>query len=177
MTRPDTFDLGEALALLGRTPESLRALLEGLPPAWVEATEGSATWSPRAVLRHLLHAEATNWVPRATHLAQGRSGPLPSFDRRYLPAEERPIAALLTDFAEARRQSLGALRDLAPTPADLRRTGHHADLGTVSLGQLLATWVVHDLDHVVQIARTLAKRYAREVGPWSAYLSVLRDRT
>jgi uncharacterized damage-inducible protein DinB len=178
MTRPDPFDLGEALALLERTPASLCALLEHLPQDWLEATEGGATWSPREVVGHLLYCERANWLPRASHILQG-GGPLPPFDRHRHLSEyrDRPADALLAEFAEARRQSLATLRGMKLTPADLNRTGQHPDLGTVSLGQLLATWVVHDLDHMVQVARTLAKRYAREVGPWSAYLSVLRDRT
>jgi uncharacterized damage-inducible protein DinB len=174
----DAFRLDEAVAVLGRTPASLGALLAGLPESWVRATEGEGTWSAYDVVGHLVHGERTDWMPRARHILAGEAGPFEPFDRTAQFAESggRSVEELLATFAELRRENVAALARLNLTDADMGRKGRHPELGEVTLGQLLATWVVHDLDHVGQIARTMAKAYARAVGPWSAYLSILRDR-
>ena len=171
--------LGDAVAILERTPASLAALLNGLPDTWTRATEGGETWSPYDVIGHLIHAEHTDWVPRAALIMEGKMRPFTPFDRQAQFAESKgkSLAELLAEFAAARRDSLSALTRMGLTDRDLPRQGMHPELGSVTLGQLLATWVVHDLDHVTQVARTMAKTYTRAVGPWSAYLSVLRDRT
>jgi DinB superfamily len=171
--------LADAVAILERTPASLAALLDGLPDTWIRATEGKDTWSPYDVIGHLIHAERTDWIPRAALIVEGTMRPFAPFDREAQFEESRgkTLAELLAEFAAARRDSLSALKRMGLTDRDLPRPGMHPELGSVSLGQLLATWVVHDLDHVTQVARTMAKTYTEAVGPWSAYLSVLRDRT
>jgi uncharacterized damage-inducible protein DinB len=176
--RPELFNLSEAVALLERTPASLSALLTGLPDIWVRATEGEGTWSPYDVVGHLIHGERTDWIPRARHILAGERRPFEPFDRTAQLTESRgqSLDELLTTFAALRRESLAALAGMNLTEAHLSMTGQHPELGEVTLGQLLATWVVHDLDHVGQISRTMAKVYAGEVGPWGAYLSILRDR-
>ena len=171
-------DLKEIIAVLERTPASLTALLEGLPDTWVNATEGGETWSPYDVIGHLIHGEHTDWIPRARHILAGETRPFDKFDRTAQFGESRgkSLGELLATFAELRRENVEALSGMRLTKEDLERRGLHPELGEVTLGQLLATWVVHDLDHVGQIARTMAKAYAVAVGPWSAYLSILRDR-
>jgi len=171
-------DLKDAVALLSRTPASLSALLEGLPDVWTGATEGGGTWSPYDVVGHLIHGERTDWIQRARHILAGESRPFDKFDRtaQFDDSRGKSLGELLETFAELRRGSLAALSDMNLSDEDLGRKGLHPELGEVTLGQLLATWVVHDLDHVGQIARTMAKAYAGAVGPWSAYLSILRDR-
>jgi uncharacterized damage-inducible protein DinB len=173
------FDLADAIALLERTPATLAALLEGLPGTWTAATEGEKTWSPYDVIGHLIHAERTDWIPRVRHILSGEKRPFETFDReaQFRESRGKTLAELLATFAELRRQSLAALAGMKLTDADLARSGVHPELGAVTLGQLLATWVVHDLDHTGQIARTMAKRYTDAVGPWTAYLSILHDRT
>ncbi len=176
---PETeFDLDEAIAALERTPAALRAILEGLPDRWTRATEGPGTWSPLDVLGHLIHGERTDWIPRTRHILSGESRPFDPFDREAQFAESRgaTLPDLLDRFEAARRESLAALRELKLTAADLGRTGTHPVFGTVTLSQLLATWTVHDFDHIGQIVRTMAKVYRAEVGPWKAYLSILADR-
>ncbi len=170
--------LDDAMALLERTPASLSALLDGLPETWIRATEGEGTWSPYDVIGHLIHGERTDWIPRARHILSGETRPFDPFDRTAQFSESRgkDLGELLATFAELRRESLEALRSMQLTDEDLDRRGQHPELGEVTLGQLLATWAVHDMDHVTQIARTMAKAYAGATGPWSAYLSVLRDR-
>jgi hypothetical protein len=175
---PEEFRIDEAVAVLERTPAALTSMLGGLPEVWVRATEGERTWSPYDVVGHLIHGEHTDWIPRARHILSGEPGPFAPFDRtaQFTESAGRPLAELLATFAELRARNLDELRAMNLGEDDLRRTGLHPELGSVTLGELLATWVVHDLDHVAQIARTMAKVYVGAVGPWEAYLSILRDR-
>jgi uncharacterized damage-inducible protein DinB len=174
----DLPEIGDAIAVLERTPATLATLLAGLPDVWVKATEGEATWSPYDVIGHLIHGERADWIPRARHILAGDMQPFEPFDREAQFAESRgrSLGELLATFASLRRANLATLSGLRLTRDDLRRRGLHPDLGEVTLGQLLATWVVHDLDHVGQVARTMAKVYGATVGPWQEYLSILRDR-
>jgi hypothetical protein len=176
--RHEGFSIDEAVAILERTPASLGALLNGLPETWTEATEGDGTWSPYDVIGHLIHGERTDWIPRARHIMAGETRPFEPFDMAAHSAESRgkDLDQLLATFADLRRENVAALVRMNLTEGDLDRAGLHPELGEVTLGQLLATWVVHDLDHVAQIARTMAKVYAEATGPWSRYLSILRDR-
>jgi DinB superfamily len=176
--RHDGFSLDDALAILGRTPTSLSSLLAGLPETWARATEGEGTWSPYDVIGHLIHGERTDWLPRARHIMAGETRPFDPFDRtaQFTESEGKSLCELLETFADLRRENLDALSGMKLTDDDLGRKGLHPALGEVTLAQLLATWVVHDLDHLAQVARTMAKVYGEAVGPWSAYLSVLRDR-
>jgi hypothetical protein len=170
------FRLDRALEILARTPPTLDALLRGLPDAWVRANEGGETWSPYDVVGHLIHGERTDWIPRARIvLEHGTSRAFDAFDRRaqFAASKGKSLEELLDEFALLRTASLESLPALALRPADLERTGRHPDFGVVTLGQLLATWVVHDLGHLAQIARTMSKQYGGDVGPWRAYLPVL----
>jgi hypothetical protein len=171
-------NLDDMVAILARTPASLTALLEGLPDTWVTATEGGETWSPYDVIGHLIHGERTDWIPRARHILASETRPFDTFDRtaQFTQSQGLSLSELLATFAVLRRDNVAVLAGMNLTSADLSRTGQHPELGVVTLGQLLATWVVHDLDHLGQIARTMSKVYADAVGPWSAYLSVLQDR-
>jgi hypothetical protein len=174
----DGFNLDEAVAILERTPASLSALLTGVPDRWVRVTEGDGTWSPYDVIGHLIHGERTDWIPRARHIMSGERRAFEPFDRtaQFTESTGMGLGELLATFSELRRENIAQLVGMNLTSADLNRTGLHPALGEVRLRQLLATWVVHDLDHVGQIVRTMAKAYADAVGPWSEYLSILRDR-
>ena len=170
------FAIDDAVAILSRTPAALDALLRGLPANWVAAHEGGSTWSPFDVIGHLIHGEHTDWIPRARIILEhGDTRAFDAFDRfaQFAAFEGRTMDSLLDEFAVARRGSLDALTGMALTTADLDRRGRHPQLGPVTLRQLLATWVAHDLDHVVQCSRVLAQQYADEVGPWRAYLRVI----
>ena len=170
--------LDDAVAILQRTPASLRALLDGLPDTWIRATEGEDSWSPYDVIGHLIHGERTDWIPRAHHIFVGETRAFEPFDRmaQFTTSQGTSMGELLATFADLRRANVSTLLAMNLTDDDLARKGLHPELGTVSLGELLATWVVHDLDHVAQIVRTMAKVYAKSTGPWIAYLSILRDR-
>jgi hypothetical protein len=174
----ERFKLDDASAVLERTPACLSALLSGLPDTWVTATEGEGTWSPYDVMGHLIHGEHTDWIPRARHILAGESRPFEKFDRtaQFTESGGKSLGELLATFAELRRENVATLAGMKLTEDDFARRGTHPELGEVTLGQLLATWVVHDLDHVAQVARVMAKTYADAVGPWQAYLSILRDR-
>ncbi len=168
--------LDDALAVLSRTPSSLDAMLRGLPDSWLRAAEGPETWSPFDVVGHLIGGERTDWVPRLrVILEHGDSRAFEPFDRTamFRESQGKNISQLLDTFAALRSQNLDAVRALKLQPADLARTGLHPSLGPVTLGQLLATWVTHDMTHVVQISRVIAKQYADEVGAWRQYIGVL----
>jgi hypothetical protein len=172
-----TFELETAVALLARTPAVLDTWLRDLPDAWLRCNEGDATWCAKDVVGHLIHGEDDDWIPRARHvLAHGDAVPFAPFDRfaQDVRFAGRTLPSLLDEFAAKRRASLDALAALDLTPADLARPGRHPALGEVTLRQLLATWVAHDLTHVAQIARVMAKRYAIDVGPWREYLRILQ---
>ena len=170
------FMMEEAIAILTRTPSTLDALLRGLPDGWIAATEGTDTWSPFDVVGHLIHGERTDWIPRARIiLEQGEARAFDSFDRfaQFADSKGKPLGELLDEFAALRQDNLRALAALRLTDGDLDRCGKHPALGTVTVRQLLATWVAHDLDHVVQISRVIARQYSDEVGPWRAYLRII----
>src|SRR5262249_54167175 len=155
-----------ALPVLQRTPAVLRSLLLGLPSEWTDATEGPGTWSPFDVVGHLIHGERTDWVPRGEHLLRyGDAVPFPPFDRgaMFTASSGRTLPELLETFEEARETSLARLRALGLTDADLDRRGRHPEFGVVTMGQHLATWVAHDLGHIHQIVRVMARRYGDAV--------------
>jgi hypothetical protein len=170
------FDPADSIAILERTPSVLRALLEGLPRDWTHSNEGPDSWSPFNVIGHLIDGEETDWMARAhIILTQGgnhRFEPLDRFRHLHTP-KDRTITELLNQFAELRASNLKELKQLKLDRTTLRLTGEHPEFGTVTLEQLLATWVVHDFGHLAQIARVMAKQYQEAVGPWQAYLPVL----
>ncbi|HEV8522989.1 MAG TPA: DinB family protein [Terriglobales bacterium] len=170
------FQLAEAVEVLTRTPATLNTMLRGLPQGWIRATEGRETWSPFDVVGHLIHGELTDWMPRLRIiLEQGESRPFDPFDRfaQFENSKGKTLEQLLDEFSGLRAENVLDLNRLALRPEQFAVKGTHPALGTVTLGQLLATWVVHDLTHIVQISRVMAKRYGDDVGPWRAYLSVL----
>jgi hypothetical protein len=172
------FDLDLSLEVLERTPATLRALLQGVSAPWAGGTEGPDTFSPFDVVGHLIDGEETDWIPRARLiLAQGPNRRFEPFDRLRHRARNasRGLDSLIAEFATLRAGNVGVLRCWHLTDAQLDLTGEHPSLGPVTLRQLLATWVVHDLEHLAQVARVMAKHYRHEVGPWTPFLPVLTD--
>lgn len=170
------FDLASGIAVLERTPPTMRAMLSGLSSAWTDATEGPDTWSPYIIVGHMVHAEHADWIPRARIiLDQGADRRFAPFDRlaQFRESEGKSLPTLLDEFDEARAQSLATLQGWRLTDAQLELQGEHPAFGAVSLRQLLATWVGHDLGHIAQTARVMAKQYQDAVGPWRAYLPVM----
>jgi hypothetical protein len=172
-------NLKETISLLEQTPQVMRALLDGLPDDLIRCNEGPGTWSAFDVLGHLIHGEKTDWVPRAKIiLNEGEKHPFDPFDREAMleSSKGKNLAELLEEFDHLRRENLETLRAMNLSSSDYERKGMHPALGSVTLGELLATWVVHDLDHLTQVLRVRAKHFGSAVGPWKAYLSVLDDR-
>jgi hypothetical protein len=168
--------LDESISILTRTPVALDALLRGLPETWTRATEGPGTWSPYVVIGHLIHCDKTDWMPRlAIILEHGPSRPFDPFDReaQLRQDQSKPLSTLLDEFSRLRRDNLARLRILNLQPAQLELQGTHPDLGPVTARQLLATWTAHDLGHILQVSRVMARRYKTDVGPWAKYLSVM----
>lgn len=172
------FELDRSIEVLSRTPGALQALLGDLSASWTRGNEGPDTFSAFDVVGHLIDGEETDWIPRARIiLAQGpdpRFQPYDRFRHRTRNAG-RSLEALLTEFARLRADSLDLLRGWQLTPEQLALEGIHLTLGRATLQQLIATWVVHDLGHLAQIARVMAKQYRDSVGPWAAFLPVLTD--
>ena len=170
------FSLEDAVPVLSRTPVVLRTLLRDLPESWIRGTEGPDSWSPFDIVGHLIHGERTDWMVRTeVLLAHGESRPFTPFDRvaMFEASRGKTLHQLLDLFAELRAANLLRLASLKLTTEDLDRQGRHPELGRVTLGELLATWVAHDLSHIAQIARVMGKQYTDAVGPWRAYLPML----
>ena len=170
--------LADTIALLDRTPRVVHELLGGLPDTWLDTPDTPEGWTPRDVVGHLISAELDDWIPRAELIVEhGTDQPFEPFDRFAHVERDKgvPLAELIIRFDQLRGESLGRLRELVGDD-DLDRVGRHPELGEVTMRQLLATWAVHDLDHVAQIYAALAGSYDDEVGPWKAYLGILLRR-
>ena len=170
------FDLADGVAVLERTPATLRAMLSGLAAGWIDGNEGPDTWSPYVILGHLVHAEKDDWVPRAKIiLAQGPQRRFTPYDRfaQFEESKGKSLADLLDEFDTLRRENVATLAGWNLGDKQLALEGEHPAFGLVTLRQLLATWVVHDLGHIAQVARVMAKQYKSAIGPWRAYLPVV----
>jgi len=171
------FEIENAVAVLSATPGTLRALLGGLSDGWTSSSDNSDSWQAFDVVGHLIHGEETDWITRARIiLEQGENRTFVPFDRfaQFDNSKGKSLSDLLAEFEEARAKSLSELQSWNLTDEQLELKGMHPELGEVTLGQLLATWVVHDLNHIRQIATSMACRYDTEVGPWKEYLSILK---
>lgn len=171
-------ELQHAIELLSRTAATLNSMLRDLPEPWLVQNEGPETWSPYDIVGHLIHGEETDWIPRAKIILEhGEVRAFEPFDRAAMfeKSKGKSIAELLDTFAALRKESLHELNEMNLTPTLLEKRGQHPELGIVTLKQLLATWVIHDLGHVRQIVRVMAKQYRDTVGPWRAYLSILEE--
>lgn len=172
------FSLDLSIDVLRRSPATLEALLGGVAEPWARGIEGPDTFSPFDVVGHLIDGEETDWIPRARIVLAGGSNPrFEPYDRfRHRTRNTgRTLDSLLAEFARLRAGNLGLLQSWRLTDAQLELPGEHPALGAVTLRQLLAAWVVHDLGHVAQVARVMAKQYRSAVGPWIEYLPVLTD--
>ncbi len=172
------FELQEAKLILSRTPDVLDSLLTGLPDAWLSNNEGPDTWSPFDVLGHLIHGEKTDWMARAKKcLARGEEKKFESFDRfaQFEESVGKTATDLLERFRELRGANLQFIDDLEIDEEKLKSIGIHPKFGEVTLRQLLSTWAAHDLNHIVQICRVMARQYHEEVGPCKQYMRVMQD--
>jgi hypothetical protein len=173
---PTPVAVEDSIALLERTPRVLHALLAGLPDRWLAERDTPDGWQARDVVGHLITGELTDWIPRAEIiLHDGTSRPFDPFDRFEMLERDRgvPLDELIERFASLRTASIARLREIVTDETDLDRRGTHPSLGEVTLGQLIACWAVHDLDHVAQVHAALAGSRDADVGPWREYLGIL----
>lgn len=170
-----TFHLKEAMEILEQTPATLESFVGDLSKEWLNYAEGEGTWNAQEVISHLIEGEKVNWIPRLRFILQeGNSKPFPAFDRySHMKDKENSITEALIAFKVIRKENLEILRTLITTDAQLELKGLHPELGEVKVRELIATWAVHDLTHIAQITRVLAKGYTKEVGPWKEYLGIL----
>jgi len=169
-------ELQDVKDILRRTPPTINLLLQDLPEPLLMTNEGPDTWSPYDVVGHLIHGEETDWIPRARIILEyGETRAFKPFNREAMfeKSKSKSINELLDTFARLRADSLQQLDEMNLTPELLEKRGLHPELGPVTLSQLLATWVVHDLSHIGQIVRVMSKQYGDAVGPWKAYLPIL----
>ena len=171
------FDLNKSLEILNRTPAVLEALLSDISETWVFNNEGPGTWSPYDIVGHLIHGERTDWLVRTKIiLSEAADNTFEPFDRfaQLASGKDKSLNALLSEFRKLRMENIAELKSLQIKDANLSEKGTHPELGEVDLRQLLSSWVVHDLGHLSQISRVMAKQYKTEVGPWKAYLGILK---
>lgn len=171
------FELNKAIQILARTPDILEVMLTSLSEEWLMNNEGQNTWSPYDVVGHLIHGEKTDWIVRAKIiLSDLEDKTFEPFDRfaQMGETDAKSLVELLGEFKSLREENLAALNQLGITESDLEKKGIHPELGEANLKSLLSAWVVHDLGHIAQISRVMAKQYKTEVGPWSAYLNILK---
>lgn len=171
------FQIHQAIEVLSQTPSTVKSLLGNLSAEWIFASDGENSWNPFDVVGHYIHGEKTDWIPRAKIImAQGENLTFEPFDR-FAQSEKskgKTLSELLETFAELRQRNIETLKSWNLTDQQLKLKGIHPELGEVTLEQLLATWVVHDLNHIRQIISVMAKQYAEDVGAWKEYLSILR---
>ena len=170
------FKLKNCIEILSRTPAVLDSLLGGLSDEWIHNNEGEATWSPFDIVGHLIHGEKTDWIPRMeVILSDGPDKNFDPFDRfaQFEVSKGKNFRQLLDEFKALRKENIGILKSKNLDAQDLSKTGIHPEFGEVRLEQLLATWTAHDLSHLAQITRVMARQYTREVGPWKQYLPIL----
>lgn len=169
------FNINKAFEVLEQTPDTLKSLLENLSDDWIFVNEGKETWSAFDVIGHLIHGENTDWIPRLKVILFENNKHFLPFDRfaQFENSKGKSIIKLLNEFKKLRTQNLKYLKSLSLTESQLNLTESHPEFGTVTTKELLSTWVTHDLGHIAQIARILAKQYKNEVGPWTQYISIL----
>ena len=168
------FNMDESLEILERMPLVYKTLLNGLNEKWISNNEGENTWSPYDVMGHLIHGEKTDWIPRMKIILDDGDKRFLQFDRfaQFDESRGKSLEELFKEFKSLRTENLKILRSITVTPEMLKSKGIHPEFGEVTLQQLLATWVVHDLAHLCQVARVMAKQYGQEIGPWAKYFSI-----
>ena len=173
------FDLDKAIEILERTPKIMRAFLLDLSDDWIRINEGESTWTAYDVMGHLIHGEKTDWIPRTNMiLSDKKNKTFEAFNRfaHFRTSKGKSMRDLLEEFEALRTKNIAHLKSLRLTEKEFALTGMHPALGEVTLKQLLAAWVTHDLGHLAQISRVMAKHYTEDVGPWYKYINILKDR-
>ncbi len=177
-TKMNNFNLKDALEILERTPAVLISLLSGLSDRWIYNNEGGESWNPYDIVGHMIHGEKKDWIRRAKIILEyGEEKPFEPFDRfaQFKESEGKTLNDLLEEFAKLRNENIDVLNKLNLNEIDFNKNGFHPEFGKVTLKQLLSSWAVHDLSHIRQISRVMAKQYKNEIGPWEKYLPVMNE--
>ena len=170
------YDVSKAIEILERTPKVLSTLLSGLSEEWTENNEGENTWSPYDVIGHLVHGEEADWLVRTLIILEFEEAKtFEPFDRfaQFEKSKGKSIDQLLEEFTQLRKANLAVFKSLNISQSDLDKKGSHPGLGTITLKNMLSSWVAHDLGHIAQISRVMAKQYSSEIGPWHEYLAIM----
>jgi len=170
------FDLKKSIEILTRTPYVIEILLNGINNEWIMNNEGENTWSPFDIIGHLIYGDKTDWIIRMEIiLSDSQNKRFTPFDRfaQFEENKGKDIVQLLNEFKVIRKQNIEILESKKINLKDLTKKGIHPVFGEVTLEELLATWTAHDLSHIAQIARVMARQYTNEVGPWKQYLPIL----
>lgn len=171
------FSIPHSIEILERTPRIIESMLKGISDEWAHSNEGPETWSPYDVVGHLIHGETTDWITRMELiLSESENKKFKPFDRfaQFEESKGKTLEQLIEEFKAVRKKNIDHFKSKNITEEHLDRTGIHPSFGTVTLRQLLSTWVAHDLGHLGQISRVMAKRYTHDVGPWYEYLRILK---
>ena len=170
------FDLAKSVQILERTPVVLKDILQNVSNDWTMHNEGDDTWSPYDIVGHLIHGERTDWMPRLEIILHKEDKKFIPYDRfaQFKESEGKDLQQLLSEFSELRKENLLKLRSLTLNEDDLNKTGIHPEFGEVRLKQLLSTWTIHDLTHIAQITRVMAKQYKKAIGPWIKYFRLMQ---
>lgn len=171
------FKLDDAIQILERTPQTFYTLLHNIEEKWSTNNEGAETWSPHDIIGHLIHCDLHNWIPRIQLiLSSDTVRSFEPFDRFAQMNNKKQVSVdeLLDEFMQIRHDAVEQLREMKITASHLNKTALHPELGTVTLSQLIATWTAHDLAHLAQTSRVMAKQYKEEVGPWKNYIRILQ---
>ncbi len=171
------YNVDKSIEILERTPHVLRHLLSGISEDWIVNNEGENTWSPFDVIGHLIHGEEVDWLTRTKVILEfGESKTFEPFDRfaQFEKSKGKSIGQLLDEFEQWRKSNLEEFKSLGITESDLKKTGFHPELRKITLRNMLSSWVIHDLGHIAQIVRTMAKQYSSEIGPWDEYMGIIK---
>jgi uncharacterized damage-inducible protein DinB len=171
------FNLDKSIEILSRTPGVLKSLLSNLSDDWTKNNEGGDSWSPYDVIGHLIHGEKTDWIARTKIILSSGNKKFEPFDRfaQFKESKEKTLQELTDEFTALRNENLNTLKSFEIDEKKLILEGIHPEFGTVTLKELLATWVVHDLTHIAQISRIMAKQYKEEIGPWIKYFRLMKE--
>ncbi|RPI15293.1 MAG: DinB family protein [Ignavibacteriae bacterium] len=171
------FNLTYTIQILNNTPQVIRNLLSDLPDELVHSNEGGDSWSPYDIVGHLVHGERTDWFPRTEIILSNKENKkfIP-YDRfaQFEESKGKSLEDLLNEFSELRIENIHKLKNMDIDEEKLNMEGIHPEFGNVTLRELLSTWAAHDLTHIAQISRVLAKQYKEEIGPWIKYFDKLK---
>jgi hypothetical protein len=157
-----------ARTVLSTTPSRWSSLAGAVPAELFNRQPKPGEWSAMQCLQHLVDAERSVFPPRVSFLLAERDFPAFDPDSQGTPPQPGQVPAeLAAEFQRLRAVGLARLDEV--TPGDLAKRARHAELGLVTMSELLHEWAAHDLMHTVQAERALMQPFIQGSGPWQAY--------